>query len=112
MKLARKIERYEGYENFLMFNKSVSFDREGLPQDRFREFIKVDIDAIRDEQCSPITDATKRRNAARIENLRTAEKLYKERLRGHMERFAKENPEHECSEVFLKRQKRNLRRDQ
>ena len=34
MKLARKIERYEGYENFLMFNKSVSFDREGLPQDR------------------------------------------------------------------------------
>ncbi|MBQ9273377.1 MAG: hypothetical protein IJ228_01070 [Succinivibrio sp.] len=108
LELARDNENYDNYVGFLLNNKTVSFDKDGLPNDLFREFIKVDIDAIRNEQASSVSDATKSRNVARIENLRKAEKLYKEMIKGHMERFAEEHPNHENALKFLSHQKKDL----
>lgn len=101
----RDIGSYEKYSSFLEYNKKVAFDREGLPRDGVREFVDTQCKALQNNMGSEIIDAAKSRNQERIKNLRSAEKIYKEKQREHMERYSKEYPDRRASIMYLSKQK-------
>lgn len=98
------LDNMSSYEKFVGSLKSYGIktvDARGLPLDGFRTTVPGQITSIDNTNRDNKSQHLKDFNEARIENLRWAEKLYKALQHKYMQKFCKENPEHQLARNYM-----------
>lgn len=98
------LDNMSSYEKFVGSLKSYGIktvDARGLPLDGFRTTVPGQITSIdntnRDNKAQHLKDF----NEARIENLRWADRLYRALQHQYMQRFCRDNPEHQLARNYM-----------
>lgn len=98
------LDNMSSYEKFVGSLKSYGIktvDARGLPLDGFRTTVPGQITSIDNTNRDNKSQHLKDFNEARIENLRWAEKLYKALQHKYMQKFCRENPEHQLARNYM-----------
>lgn len=108
------LDNMSSYEKFVGSLKSYGIktvDAHGLPLDGFRTTVPGQITSIdninRDNKAQHLKDF----NEARIENLRWADRLYRALQHQYMQRFCRENPEHQLARNYMSKKANQKRFD-